>query len=487
MATVIGVSIDEIQENVVYASKEVNQNFDVGITGNSEKFKAEFAYEMARITSQIVAAPAGSPENFKMEFSYATAQVTAKVMPMLPSGARGEFAYKMAQITAKIVSAQNLDVEKAKAEFAYEIAQLTTKIIAKGANLATNQEMMVTAHNDYLAPQGTLLRNNADIGQQATISVKNMDIVQPQPLRTATVSTETYTGLIDELMHVGEGKIRTDHKVNISGEVRVDYALNSSPGQWGENSSTLRLRLGLDAALNQDWHVYSMVEGKKSLVNSDTTLRLSDIYVTRKLGQSMMTMGTFGYLMAEGNIYDSAFKGIKYDTSGPVSYTLSYGSTDYTKNTYIATAKYKDFDYNGEASVYHYQTNDGVQNTIGTLGGNYNYSNFGVGGMVLHSTRKDGNGNNTGYVFSLNYGELKTYRPGTYGIFAKYYNQPSGTYIAHGMNGRGSAMQGFRGYGLGINYTIAENFVAGIEHYDLTDKITGEKGRTWWSQVTHYF
>jgi hypothetical protein len=142
-----------------------------------------------------------------------------------------------------------------------------------------------------------------------------------------------------------------------------------------------------------------------------------------------------------------------------------------------------------EAGVYHYEADDSSKskNTIGTFSGIYNFSNFGVGAMVLHSSQKDSRGDNNGYVLSINYGDLKPYRPRTYDIFAKYYNQPSGTYISHGMNGMGNSMQGFKGYGVGVNYTFAENLVGGIEHYNLEDKITGEKGETWWSYVTRYF
>jgi hypothetical protein len=107
--------------------------------------------------------------------------------------------------------------------------------------------------------------------------------------------------------------------------------------------------------------------------------------------------------------------------------------------------------------------------------------------MVLSSSLKDRNGNDNGYVLSLNYGDLKSWRAGTYEIFAKYYNQSRGTYIAHGMNGIGGSMQGFKGYGVGMNYALKENLVAGIEYYRLSDKISKDKGDTWWSQLTYYF
>jgi hypothetical protein len=107
--------------------------------------------------------------------------------------------------------------------------------------------------------------------------------------------------------------------------------------------------------------------------------------------------------------------------------------------------------------------------------------------MALVVNRKDANGANFGYVHSFTYGELKPWRKGTYNIWAKYYNQPKYTYIAPSMNGRGGWMQGFKGIGLGINYTFSENFVGSLEYYNLTDMTTGGTGSTWWGSLTHFF
>ena len=553
MATVIGTSTGhqfggEYKENVVYASNEQIGELDKNPT---EKFNAEFAYQMAQITAKIVTAPTTNVENFKAEFAYATAQVTAKVMPIIPSGQRNEFAYEMARITTKIIIDQNLDVEKAKAEFTYEIAQLTSKIITNADQITTGKKTLLKVNNDYIEPKttsnvnntdtyqnvksnvnnigtyqgatsnvnntgtyqgaksnvnntstyqgttsnvnntgiyqrATLLRNNADIEPKAKDKANNTDTYQKEIANTGYIAPETYNGLINELMQVGDRK-HVDNKVNIDGEIRYHYRLNNGPERWDRNSSGIRVRLGFDTKINKDWTAYGMLEGQKSLVDYNNEYNLSRLYVAGKLGTTMLTAGSFGYLMAEGNIYDSDFKGVRADFEGPIKYTVSSGKTDYTKDTSIVTARYNDFDYNLEAGIYHNKMNNGDRNTIWTLGGNYNFSNFGVGAMYLGSSLKDSKGNSNGYVLSFNYGDLKTYRPGTYNIFAKYYNQPMNTYIAHGMNGIGSWMQGFKGYGLGVNYTLAENFIVGLEYYDLKDKITGEKGETWWNQLTYYF
>ena len=231
------------------------------------------------------------------------------------------------------------------------------------------------------------------------------------------------------------------------------------------------------------------MESQSNLKNYNNVFKLSRLYAEGKVGTTMVKAGSFGYLMAEGNIYDSGFEGVRFDFGDVIKYTLSHGKTNDTKKTSVATARYNDFDYNLETGVYHSQMDDGTnnKNTILTLGGNYNFSNFGVGAMILNSSLKDSNGNSKGHVLSLNYGDLKTYRPGTYNLFTKYYNQPEGTYIAHGMNGFGSSMQGFKGYGFGTHYALKQNLVGGIEYYDLTDKISGEESQTFWIQLTHYF
>lgn len=474
--------------NVVYAASLP--------TNSDESAKADFAYEIAQITAKILAAPSNNIENFKVEYSYAMARVTAKAMPMLPEGQRRDFAYAMAQNTARIMSDPNLNVERAKADFSYEIATLTSKMIVGSINITPGGTVSSNAAVGSLSSGGSsptaILRNNSDIEPKA-VALPNppTTAVPEQKLREnpSYIAPETYNGLIKELKQVGDASNRqTDNKVNIDGEVRYHYAHNSGSGLFGRDSAGIRVRLGMDAPINEeDWRLYGMLEGQKKILNYNNFFKPSRLYIAGQTGETKVTAGSFGYLMAEGNIYDSGFKGVRADFGKPVKYTLSYGQTDETRETMTASARYEDYDYNLEAGVYHYNMAGGKQNTIRTLGGNYNFSNFGVGAMLLKSSPQT-SGGGSGYVFSLNYGDLKSWRPGTYSIFAKYYNQPRYTFIAHGMNGKGSLMEnGFKGYGVGISYTLAENMVAGTEYYNLSNKNDGSKGNTWWNYLTRYF
>jgi len=426
---------------------------------SSKTAKEAFTYEMAQFATKFLASPVTNAESFKIEFAYAISNITAKVMPIIPSDQRNEFAYEMACITSNVINEQNLDIKDTKAQF----AQLTTKVISRIDEITATDE-------------------------KAT-HFQKPDKPEFKAVVSPDLNPETYANLIDGLLEVGNRSKHIDHKINIDGEIRLHYARGSGSTQWEKDASGIRTYIGADSRISKDWHAYSMLEGQKSFFNYNNKFELSRLYVVGKIGATTVKTGKFGYLMAEGNIYDSSFTGVRVDFGDLVKYTLSYGETNDTKATSIASARYNDFDYTLETGIYHYKMDTGTynQNTIWTASGNYKFNDFSLGAMYLSSSQKDSNGNNNGYVLSFDYGALHSYRPGTYSLYAKYYNQAKGTYIAHGMNGRGSSMQGMKGYGLGLNYTFAKDIVGGIEYYDLTDKISGAKGKTLWTQVTYYF
>ena len=360
-----------------------------------------------------------------------------------------------------------------------------TSVNTGGYSNSTNNQPLLKLNNSAQITDTNEKTNSAVTEANAKTNTKAN---APVNVTAKPISSETYLNLLDDLMVVGERKRPLDNKVRIDGNLRYYYATNRGNAVWGKDTSTARIRVGFDAKMSQDWRLNGMVEGTKGLVNySDgTSFRLNAV---GKLGASLLRVGSFGYYMAEGNIYDSQFVGGRFDFGKPVKYTFSYGNTDYTQQTFVATARHDDLDYNIEAGLYNYQFNDTTQgyNTILTLGGNYKFSNFSLGAMILNASRKDLLGNGFGYVLSFNYGNIREYRPGTYNIWAKYYSQPQYTYIAPTMNGVGGQMQGFRGYGIGVDYTLVKNIILGTEYYDLTDIVTGEKGQTWWTHVSYYF
>jgi predicted porin len=77
-------------------------------------------------------------------------------------------------------------------------------------------------------------------------------------------------------------------------------------------------------------------------------------------------------------------------------------------------------------------------------------------------------------------------KPGSWGLWAKYYNQGYGTVIAHTMDGIYSDY-GFQGWGAGVDYTIAKNMIGTFEYYDLDFKGMDAGAKTLWTQLAVTF
>lgn len=314
---------------------------------------------------------------------------------------------------------------------------------------------------------------------------QNQRVLQPGYL-----DNDTFTSLVNDAMRAEEKRGgRRIGQVDFFAEIRYHYAINGGAEKWSRNSSGFRTYLAADVQVTDKWRLISMLEMQNDIMNYNNIFKpFQRLYALGKLGSHTLSLGSFGYLMAEGNVYDSGFTGVRSVFGGPVKYTLSYGETNDTKKTAVFTARYDEDDYSLEAGIYRYAFKDYnfPQNTLFTLANNYYIDDFTLGAMGLYSSKEDEHDNKWGHVFSLSYGKLKTWQKGSYGIYLKHYDQPRGTYIAHGMNGRGNSMRGFKGYGAGVGYVVAPNILLNVERYDLKDKITGERGTTWWNSLTFF-
>lgn len=302
-----------------------------------------------------------------------------------------------------------------------------------------------------------------------------------------------------ELADMGYGAVRVaqakpaameaDSPYKVSGELRYSYAQGEGPRAAIGDDSRLRLRLYGEAALSRDWSAYAMVEADKHFMTQGRgSLDWDRLYLKGKAGKAELTAGRFGYMIAEGNIYDSTFKGAVAEFGDPVRIRAGWGRTSVHGDGALASASYKAADYNVEGGFYRYEDrwNDD-KNTIAYLGGNYFLGKFSLGAMYLRGSFEDRRGDRDGYVLTLGYGELKTWKPGAHSFFVKYYDQAQATYVAHTMNGPAGYMEGFKGFGAGVYYTLAENLLYGLEYYNLEDKNSAAKGRTLWNQISYYF
>ncbi len=286
-------------------------------------------------------------------------------------------------------------------------------------------------------------------------------------------------------------------RFSLEGEVRLDSGHSS--GEEGIGSRTrLRARLYPDYNFDNNWHLRGMLEYEHTLAgkkgSEDDKLKLSRYYLEGKLGALKTRLGVFGSNMAEGNIYDSKFKGVHLEAGSPVRYAVECGSMDASKRAYNVTASYKGDGYRAEAGYYHFSDVHGATRRI--FMGNFRrpLGAFDFGLMLLYG-RDAKAGSGGGYVLSFSRGQDESWKPGNIAYWLKYYRQPSATYISHTMNGMADLMSadaspdrgGFQGIGIGWNYTVNSNLFLALEYYRLRDLSTGVYSNTIWGALTGYF
>ena len=291
-----------------------------------------------------------------------------------------------------------------------------------------------------------------------------------------------------------------EKRLKIDGQVRLDTR-HSTGKESSKDRTRIRARIYPDYNIDGNWHAVGMIEAEKTIAgdggDKDGQLKFDRWYLMGRSGVTDVMVGQYGSTMAEGNVYDSKFRGIRLSAGVPITYTFEHGKIDRARKVTGLTASYRTAVDTTEAGVYRF---DKIGSAVRTIYmGNYRrpLGIFDFGAMVLHG-RDQAAGNGTGYVFTLERPGAGAWRPGSYSYWLKYYRQPSATYVSHTMNGMADYMNydasgsgplrgGFRGWGAGWSYTLKKNLLFSLEYYDLQDLTTRERSRTIWGALTGYF
>jgi len=417
------------------------------------------------------------------------AKATVEMSRQQQVSATGEFSW---QESAAVLASNLLQVDRILKSGVIPSFDRSISVLAKSLiHMAADKENNIVVHsvdNGYVQAKSVSHENYNIVAineQDKMIFAKVENELKPELVDLGFFQTQK---LIKESQNGEVPQIADkDNRLKVDGEVRYSYAKNSEASQYSYKDSKMRLRMYLDYNIDDNWHAYTMLESEKSLSgkfdkNGHPTFERG--YVDGNIGLTKLTAGSFGALMGDGNIFDTQFNGIRLQTTGIVQYSLLYGNaSDYFNNSTILTAHYNSYDYNVDAGMHHLLLTNNNVNNISEVSGNYNFEKFSAGAMYLHSSLDGGNG----YVLTLSNGKLKSWEPGSYNIWLKYYNQPQGTYVVHTMTGLADYMNGFKGYGLGYSTTLRENLVADFAYYKLEDDLSKNKGNTLWFDLIYTF
>ena len=279
----------------------------------------------------------------------------------------------------------------------------------------------------------------------------------------------------------------SEKRFKIDGEARVDYGAHSGYKSIGDRSHA-RVRIYGDYNIDDNWHFISMLENEKILSGKgeDSWMDIDRWYLTGKVGSTQVDAGAFGSFLAEGNIYDSRFTGVRVSGKEPFSYMAEAGTIKHAGFAAAAEASITHDIYTLGAGLYRFDLEDRGKRNIymlnvhRPLGGLYDLGLMGLLGEDERTSEK-------GYVVSLTRGREKTWERGNTYYFLKYYHQPYTTYVLHTMNGLADYMDGFEGIGAGIHYTVKPDWLLQAEYYNLKDLEEGGRNHTFWLALSYYF
>ena len=315
----------------------------------------------------------------------------------------------------------------------------------------------------------------------------------------------------DELDNLGVRVANLEKKadnVKVTGELRYKYMSMKSDANHrdDENHSPksyendLRSRIWINGQINDDWSYTGMIENTQDFDDNagNEKTEFNRAYVEGKIGGLAVTAGRYNAFFANGNIYDDLVDGAEVSYGDKVKVTGFAGkATEVDGGNYAGGELAGSFgDLNAAAGYVNYKDLGDVEdadNAIWYVGADYTMGDVNLSAMYLKGD-KSLNGvdekvlDDDGWTAGLAYKGADASDAGSWGLFANYYDLGGQTYIAHTTDANTFDNDGFKGYGVGANYTFAKNIVGTVAYYDTESKLDSKTDdQRVWADVTFTF
>ena len=315
----------------------------------------------------------------------------------------------------------------------------------------------------------------------------------------------------DELDNLGVRVANLEKKadnVKVTGELRYKYMSMKSDANHrdDENHSPksyendLRSRIWINGQINDDWSYTGMIENTQDFDDNagNEKTEFNRAYVEGKIGGLAVTAGRYNAFFANGNIYDDLVDGAEVSYGDKVKVTGFAGkATEVDGGNYAGGELAGSFgDLNAAAGYVNYKDLGDVEdadNAIWYVGADYTMGDVNLSAMYLKGD-KSLNGvdekvlDDDGWTVGLTYKGAEASEAGSWGLFANYYDLGGQTYIAHTTDANTFDNDGFKGWGVGANYTFAKNIVGTVAYYDTESKLDSKTDdQRVWADVTFTF
>ena len=313
----------------------------------------------------------------------------------------------------------------------------------------------------------------------------------------------------DELDSLGVRVANLEKKadnVKITGQIRAAYGDSDNKGNYGK----LRTRLFVKGQVNEDWTYTGRLQNEQDWANTNTgddKVSLNWAYVSGRVGGVMLDAGRQNFKPHTGNVLDAEFDGIKAAYGKEIKLTGFVGKAD------ADDGKISDFDMIDDGDRLYAVDLTGKLGAVDAYVTYYDLDNdikqelWNVGVAVpvvkdlkltaeyMYGDADYRDGDDSGFVAGLAYKGAKASKPGSWGIYANYYDLPGLTYLDNTNNTYANGVMkdwkvdgdGFEGYEVGANVALAKNIVAAVKYYDLEQREGSKDDQAIWSEVVFTF
>ena len=336
----------------------------------------------------------------------------------------------------------------------------------------------------------------------------------------------------DELDSLGVRVANLEKKsdnVKITGQIRASY--RNADGASSNNEGYLRTRLFLNGQINEDWTYVGRLENRQYYTDqtwsghdSDDEIDLNWAYVQGRVGGVKVEAGRQDFVMAD--VVDNRGDGVKLSYGDKVKvlgWAYKASSSSWTNGS--VWDEYF-FPEDAEGNLTGTLTEDGdrvyvagVEAKIGAVNALVHYYNAdnvrdnqiweaSVSGEIAKDLTLKGSyfygdsdfsyldGDDSGYLVGLSYRGAKASQPGSWGVYANYSDRPLATFLMPTFFSGGYGVlpysdprvgDGYEGYDVGANVTLAKNIVAGVKYSDFESREGNADNQTLWSEVIFTF
>ena len=325
----------------------------------------------------------------------------------------------------------------------------------------------------------------------------------------------------DELDSLGVRVANLEKKadnVKITGQIRASY--KDVSGDKKDNNMRLRSRLFVNGTINDDWTYTGRFHNEQYVTGNDDKgakgeddLDFNWAFVSGRVGGVKMDAGRMDFTYAD--VVDVRGDGVKLAYGDDVKVTgwvfkgnsdiemlsddrvyvagveTSFGAVDTTVRYYRADTKF-------DNEIVEVALAGEIAKDL-TLRGTWFNGTTDDKAETLAGTDVDTNG----WLVGLSYGGAKASEPGSWGVYANYSDRPFATYLLptnlggyadapyallnkSSVDGAAKA-DGYEGYEIGANVTLAKNIVAAVKYFDLEEREGSKDAQTLWSEVVFTF